>query len=91
MISQMTETKTRSLTRFVGGRHIADASGRFSYVFNPSSGEVQAPVPLAQCFGGAKNHVIAVPDADLDEVADALIGAGHGSEESASFVIPTMH
>ncbi len=33
----------------------------------------------AQCFGGAKNHAIVMPDADLDEVADALIGAGYGS------------
>jgi malonate-semialdehyde dehydrogenase (acetylating)/methylmalonate-semialdehyde dehydrogenase len=33
----------------------------------------------AQCFGGAKNHAIIMPDADLDQVADALVGAGFGS------------
>jgi malonate-semialdehyde dehydrogenase (acetylating)/methylmalonate-semialdehyde dehydrogenase len=33
----------------------------------------------AQCFGGAKNHMIVMPDADLNQVADALIGAGYGS------------
>lgn len=33
----------------------------------------------AQCFGSAKNHLIVMPDADLDQVADALIGAGYGS------------
>lgn len=33
----------------------------------------------AQCFGGAKNHLIVMPDADLEQVADALIGAGYGS------------
>ena len=33
----------------------------------------------AQCFGGAKNHMIIMPDADLDMAADALIGAGYGS------------
>ncbi|MFJ7203537.1 CoA-acylating methylmalonate-semialdehyde dehydrogenase [Streptomyces sp. NPDC098789] len=33
----------------------------------------------AQCFGGAKNHMIVMPDADLDQVVDALIGAGYGS------------
>jgi malonate-semialdehyde dehydrogenase (acetylating)/methylmalonate-semialdehyde dehydrogenase len=27
----------------------------------------------AQCFGGAKNHMIIMPDADLDQAADALI------------------
>lgn len=33
----------------------------------------------AQCFGGAKNHLIVMPDADLDQAADALIGAGFGA------------
>src|SRR5690606_13545928 len=32
-----------------------------------------------QCFGGAKNHMIIMPDADLDQTVDALIGAGYGS------------
>ena len=33
----------------------------------------------AQCFGGAKNHMIIMPDADLDQAAQALMGAGYGS------------
>jgi malonate-semialdehyde dehydrogenase (acetylating)/methylmalonate-semialdehyde dehydrogenase len=33
----------------------------------------------AQCFGGAKNHLIVMPDADMDQAVDALIGAGYGS------------
>ncbi len=33
----------------------------------------------AQCFGGAKNHMIVMPDADIDQAVDALIGAGYGS------------
>ena len=33
----------------------------------------------AQCFGGAKNHLIVMPDADMDQAADALIGAGFGA------------
>ncbi|MGA8649496.1 MAG: CoA-acylating methylmalonate-semialdehyde dehydrogenase [Xanthobacteraceae bacterium] len=33
----------------------------------------------AQCFGGAKNHMIVMPDADMDQAVDALIGAGYGS------------
>ena len=32
-----------------------------------------------QCFGGAKNHMIIMPDADLDQAANALMGAGYGS------------
>lgn len=32
-----------------------------------------------QALGGAKNHMIVMPDADLDQAADALIGAAYGS------------
>jgi malonate-semialdehyde dehydrogenase (acetylating) / methylmalonate-semialdehyde dehydrogenase len=32
-----------------------------------------------QCFGGAKNHMIIMPDADMDQAADALIGSGFGA------------
>lgn len=33
----------------------------------------------AQALGGAKNHAVVLPDADLDFAADALIGAAYGS------------
>ncbi|HTN49510.1 MAG TPA: CoA-acylating methylmalonate-semialdehyde dehydrogenase [Burkholderiaceae bacterium] len=32
-----------------------------------------------QALGGAKNHMVVMPDADLDAAADALIGAAYGS------------
>ena len=32
-----------------------------------------------QALGGAKNHMIIMPDADLDQAVDALMGAGFGS------------
>ena len=32
-----------------------------------------------QCFGGAKNHMIIMPDADMDLAADALVGSGYGA------------
>ena len=32
-----------------------------------------------QALGGAKNHLVVMPDADLDQAADALIGAAYGS------------
>ena len=32
-----------------------------------------------QCFGGAKNHMIVMPDADMNQVVDALVGAGYGA------------
>ncbi len=30
-----------------------------------------------QALGGAKNHMVVMPDADLDQAADALIGAAY--------------
>ncbi len=33
----------------------------------------------AQCFGAAKNHMVIMPDADMEQAVDALIGAGYGS------------
>ena len=32
-----------------------------------------------QCLGGAKNHMVVMPDADLGHTVDALIGAAYGS------------
>lgn len=54
---------------FVGSTPIAE------YIYTTAA----AHGKRAQCFGGAKNHMIVMPDADLDQVADALIGAGYGS------------
>ncbi|MBW8318703.1 MAG: CoA-acylating methylmalonate-semialdehyde dehydrogenase [Rhizobium sp.] len=54
---------------FVGSTPIA----RYVYATATASGK------RAQCFGGAKNHMIIMPDADLDQAANALIGAGYGS------------
>ncbi|NSZ15772.1 CoA-acylating methylmalonate-semialdehyde dehydrogenase [Agrobacterium vitis] len=54
---------------FVGSTPIA------RYVY----GTAAANGKRAQCFGGAKNHMIIMPDADLDQAANALMGAGYGS------------
>ncbi|WP_193046163.1 CoA-acylating methylmalonate-semialdehyde dehydrogenase [Mycolicibacterium baixiangningiae] len=54
---------------FVGSSDIAQ------YIFAGAA----ANGKRAQCFGGAKNHMIVMPDADLDQAVDALIGAGYGS------------
>ncbi|MEY2617638.1 MAG: Methylmalonate-semialdehyde dehydrogenase [Pseudomonadota bacterium] len=32
-----------------------------------------------QALGGAKNHMVVMPDADMEQVADALIGSAYGS------------
>ncbi len=48
-----------------------------------------------QCFGGAKNHMIIMPDADMDQTVDALIGAGYGSAGercmAISVAVPVGH
>jgi malonate-semialdehyde dehydrogenase (acetylating)/methylmalonate-semialdehyde dehydrogenase len=54
---------------FVGSSAIAE------YVYSTAC----ANNKRAQCFGGAKNHMIVMPDADMDQAVDALIGAGYGS------------
>ncbi len=54
---------------FVGSTPIAE------YIYSRGT----ANGKRVQCFGGAKNHMIIMPDADLDQAADALIGAGYGA------------
>src|SRR5262245_51683774 len=54
---------------FVGSSAIAE----YIYTMACANGK------RAQCFGGAKNHMIVMPDADMDQAVDALIGAGYGS------------
>ncbi len=54
---------------FVGSTPIAE----YIYATGCANGK------RVQCFGGAKNHMIIMPDADLDQAADALIGAGYGA------------
>ena len=41
-----------------------------------------------QALGGAKNHLVVMPDADLDQAADALIGAVYGSAGERCMAIP---
>jgi malonate-semialdehyde dehydrogenase (acetylating)/methylmalonate-semialdehyde dehydrogenase len=54
---------------FVGSTPIAH------YVYTRGS----AAGKRVQALGGAKNHLVVMPDADMDQAADALMGAGYGS------------
>jgi malonate-semialdehyde dehydrogenase (acetylating)/methylmalonate-semialdehyde dehydrogenase len=54
---------------FVGSTAIAE----YVYANGTANGK------RVQAMGGAKNHAIIMPDADLDQVVDDLIGAGYGS------------
>ncbi|SFR62192.1 CoA-acylating methylmalonate-semialdehyde dehydrogenase [Microbacterium azadirachtae] len=64
----LTDERVRAIG-FVGSTPIAE------YIYSTAN----AHGKRAQCFGGAKNHLVVMPDADLDQAADALIGAGYGS------------
>ncbi len=70
---------------FVGSTPIA------SYVYSRAT----ANGKRAQCFGGAKNHMVVMPDADMDKTVDALIGAGYGSAGercmAISVAVPVGH
>ncbi|SRR5579883_105673 len=54
---------------FVGSTPIAE------YVFKTATSYGKR----VQAFGGAKNHGVVMPDADLDQAADAIVGAAYGS------------
>ncbi|WP_106754163.1 CoA-acylating methylmalonate-semialdehyde dehydrogenase [Pannonibacter carbonis] len=54
---------------FVGSTPIAE------YVYSTGT----AHGKRVHALGGAKNHMIIMPDADMDQAADALMGAGYGS------------
>ena len=54
---------------FVGSTPIA------RYIYSTATAQGKR----AQCFGGAKNHMVVLPDADLEQVADSLVGAAFGS------------
>ena len=54
---------------FVGSTPIAE------YVYRTGS----ANGKRVQALGGAKNHMVVMPDADLDQATDALMGAAYGS------------
>ncbi|MGH6827183.1 CoA-acylating methylmalonate-semialdehyde dehydrogenase, partial [Methyloceanibacter sp.] len=54
---------------FVGSTPIAE----YVYTRGAAAGK------RVQALGGAKNHMIVMPDADMDQAVDALMGAGFGS------------
>jgi malonate-semialdehyde dehydrogenase (acetylating)/methylmalonate-semialdehyde dehydrogenase len=64
----LTDARVKAIG-FVGSSSIAE----YIYLTGTAHGK------RVQCFGGAKNHMIVMPDADMDQAVDALIGAGYGS------------
>ncbi len=69
VVDALLDNDTIQAVGFVGSTPIAQ------YIY----GRAATNGKRAQCFGGAKNHMIIMPDADLDKAADALVGAGFGA------------
>ncbi len=68
-VDALLQHKTVQAVSFVGSTPIAE------YVYR----EGTKAGKRVQALGGAKNHMIVMPDADLDQAADALVGAAYGS------------
>ena len=68
-VDAILDNETVQAVGFVGSTPIAQ------YIYGRAANNGKR----AQCFGGAKNHMIIMPDADLDKAADALVGAGYGA------------
>ncbi|WP_211470931.1 CoA-acylating methylmalonate-semialdehyde dehydrogenase [Collimonas humicola] len=58
---------------FVGSTPIAE------YIYQEGAKRKGAYPLRVQALGGAKNHLVVMPDADLDQAVDALMGAAYGS------------
>ena len=69
VVDAILDNETVQAVGFVGSTPIAQ------YIY----GRAATNGKRAQCFGGAKNHMIIMPDADMDKAADALVGAGFGA------------
>lgn len=68
-VDAILDSETIKAVGFVGSTPIAQ------YIYERCA----ATGKRAQCFGGAKNHAIVLPDADIDATADAIVGAAFGS------------
>ena len=68
-VDALLQHPTVKAVSFVGSTPIAE------YVYRQGT----AAGKRVQALGGAKNHMIVMPDADLDQAADALVGAAYGS------------
>jgi malonate-semialdehyde dehydrogenase (acetylating)/methylmalonate-semialdehyde dehydrogenase len=69
-----------SAVSFVGSTPIA----RYIYETGTKAGK------RVQALGGAKNHMIVLPDADIDMAADAAVSAGYGSAGERCMAIATV-
>ncbi|WP_412058367.1 CoA-acylating methylmalonate-semialdehyde dehydrogenase [Bartonella sp. DGB2] len=68
-VDSLLEAPDIKAVSFVGSTPIAQ------YIYNHAS----AHGKRVQAFGGAKNHMLIMPDANMNQVVDALMGSAYGS------------
>ncbi|MDJ0360011.1 CoA-acylating methylmalonate-semialdehyde dehydrogenase [Rhodococcus sp. H29-C3] len=79
-VDELLENKAIKSISFVGSTPIA----KYVYSTGASHGK------RVQALGGAKNHAIVLPDADLDLAADAMVNAGFGSAGERCMAISAL-
>ncbi|MBW4329439.1 CoA-acylating methylmalonate-semialdehyde dehydrogenase [Stakelama sp. CBK3Z-3] len=80
MVDAILDHEAISAVSFVGSSDIAH------YVYNRGV----AAGKRVQAMGGAKNHGIIMPDADLDQAVNDLIGAAYGSAGERCMALPVV-
>jgi malonate-semialdehyde dehydrogenase (acetylating)/methylmalonate-semialdehyde dehydrogenase len=68
-VNALLDDRDVAAVSFVGSTPIAE------YVYNTAS----ANGKRVQALGGAKNHLVVMPDADMNQTVDALMGSAYGS------------
>ena len=79
-VDELLENKKIKSVSFVGSTPIAQ------YVYSTGT----ANGKRVQALGGAKNHAVVLPDADLDLAADAMVNAGFGSAGERCMAISAL-
>ncbi|OZE78972.1 methylmalonate-semialdehyde dehydrogenase (CoA acylating), partial [Rhodococcus sp. 15-649-1-2] len=79
-VDELLENKKIKSISFVGSTPIA----HYVYATGTANGK------RVQALGGAKNHAIVLPDADLDLAADAMVNAGFGSAGERCMAISAL-
>ncbi len=69
IVDEILNSKEISSVSFVGSTNVA------KYIYEKAAKNLKR----VQALGGAKNHLVVMPDANLDQAVDGIIGAGYGS------------
>jgi malonate-semialdehyde dehydrogenase (acetylating)/methylmalonate-semialdehyde dehydrogenase len=69
MVDMLIQSKDISSISFVGSTPVA----KYIYESSAKNGK------RVQALGGAKNHLVVMPDANLDQAVDGIMGAAYGS------------